>query len=118
MGSLKGKVGYVNNRDLHIPKSGGHYVVIRERRGNKVDVNVITSLGTTSVSNKSVTIPSNKNKRLYYVARGKYVAIPQKDTNLTQWSAIHRRRKTVDLSKVHNIGSKWINRKHLFHLGK
>ena len=118
MGSLKGKVGIVNNRDLRIPKSGVHYVLIRERRGKNAKVSVITSLGTVDVTNKKVNIPSEKEKRLYDVARGKFVPIPMKYTNLPQWSAVRRNKQNVPVSKIYNIGKTKINRKLMFDVNK
>ena len=118
MGSLKGKVGFVSNKDLRIPKSGGHYVLIRERRGKKAKVSIITSLGTVNVTKKKVNIPPENEKRIYDVARGLFVPIPINSTNLSQWSAVRKTKQDVPISKIHNIGKIKINRKLMFDVNK
>ena len=52
-----GKIGYCDNRTLGIkgadgkPLNGGHYVYIREKNGDKCNINVITSLERQRVIN-------------------------------------------------------------------
>ena len=92
--------------------NGGHYVYIREINGNKCNVNVITSLEYAN---------GNYNaKKLRKVRDGKIYAIPKSDANFSRWSAINLdgNIKNVNISKIKNIGSKKIKRRHKFFVGK
>lgn len=82
-----GKIGYCDNATLGIkgadgkPIRGGHYVYIREMRGNKCDVNIITSLEDKH--------GNFDNFKLGKVKRGYLYPVPQNDTDLTRWSAVN-----------------------------
>lgn len=116
--SFKGKVGFVRNSDLDIPKRGGHYVLIEEKKGNVASVHVITSLGTYDNVKQRINIPKRKQKRLYRVAKGEYYAIPAKETDLPYWSAIHSDAKIVPFKSINRIGCHRINAKNMFRVGK
>ena len=118
MKKIKGKIGFCDNatlgkKDLNgNPLNGGHYVYIREINGNKCNVNVITSLEYAN---------GNYNaKKLRKVRDGKIYAIPKSDANFSRWSAINLdgNIKNVNISKIKNIGSKKIKRRHKFFVGK
>ncbi|CDE19581.1 unknown [Acidiphilium sp. CAG:727] len=118
MKKIKGKIGFCDNATLGIkdlngnPLNGGHYVYIREINGNKCNVNVITSLEYAN---------GNYNaKKLRKVRDGKIYAIPKSDANFSRWSAINLdgNIKNVNISKIKNIGSKKIKRRHKFFVGK
>lgn len=113
-----GKIGYCDNRTLGIkgadgkPLSGGHYVYIREKNGNKCNINVITSL-------------EDKNNRYKYdklskVKRGYLYPIPKNEADFTQWSAINLdgNIKNIPISRIHSIGEKKIKSRHKFFVGK
>lgn len=113
-----GKIGYCDNRTLGIkgadgkPLSGGHYVYIREKNGNKCNINVITSL-------------EDKNNRYKYdklskVKRGYLYPIPKNEADFTQWSAINLdgNIKNISISRIHSIGEKKIKSRHKFFVGK
>lgn len=113
-----GKIGYCDNRTLGIkgadgkPLSGGHYVHIREKNGDKCNINVITSL-------------EDKNNRYKYdklskVKRGYLYPIPKNEADFTQWSAINLdgNIKNIPISRIHSIGEKKIKSRHKFFVGK
>lgn len=113
-----GKIGYCDNRTLGIkgadgkPLSGGHYVYIREKNGNKCNINVITSL-------------EDKNNRYKFdklskVKRGYLYPIPKNEADFTQWSAINLdgNIKNIPISRIHSIGEKKIKSRHKFFVGK
>lgn len=113
-----GKIGYCDNRTLGIkgadgkPLSGGHYVYIREKNGDKCNINVITSL-------------EDKNNRYKYdklskVKRGYLYPIPKNEADFTQWSAINLdgNIKNIPISRIHSIGEKKIKSRHKFFVGK
>ena len=113
-----GKIGYCDNRTLGIkgadgkPLSGGHYVYIREKNGDKCNINVITSL-------------EDKNNRYKYdklskVKRGYLYPIPKNEADFTQWSAINLdgNIKNILISRIHSIGEKKIKSRHKFFVGK
>ncbi len=118
MKKIKGKIGFCDNATLGIkdlngnPLNGGHYVYIREINGNKCNVNVITSLEDKY---------GNFNTfKLGKVKRGYLYPIPKNDTDFSRWSAINLdgNIKNVKISKIKNIGSKKIKRRHKFFVGK
>lgn len=113
-----GKIGYCDNRTLGIkgadgkPLSGGHYVYIREKNGDKCNINVITSL-------------EDKNNRYKFdklskVKRGYLYPIPKNEADFTQWSAINLdgNIKNIPISRIHSIGEKKIKSRHKFFVGK
>lgn len=113
-----GKIGYCDNRTLGIkgadgnPLNGGHYVYIREKNGDKCNINVITSL-------------EDKNNRYKYdklskVKRGYLYPIPKNEADFTQWSAINLdgNIKNIPISRIHSIGEKKIKSRHKFFVGK
>ena len=113
-----GKIGYCDNRTLGIkgadgkPLNGGHYVYIREKNGDKCNINVITSL-------------EDKNNRYKFdklskVKRGYLYPIPKNEADFTQWSAINldENIKNIPISRIHSIGEKKIKSRHKFFVGK
>lgn len=113
-----GKIGYCDNRTLGIkgadgkPLSGGHYVYIREKNGDKCNINVITSL-------------EDKNNRYKFdklskVKRGYLYPIPKNEADFTQWSAINLdgNIKNIPISRIQSIGKKKIKSRHKFFVGK
>ena len=113
-----GKIGYCDNRTLGIkgadgkPLNGGHYVYIREKNGDKCNINVITSLEYQN---------GNYNaKKIRKVRDGKIYAIPKSDADFPRWSAINLDGNINDIpiSRIHNIGEKKIKSRHKFFVGK
>lgn len=113
-----GKIGYCDNRTLGIkgadgkPLNGGHYVYIREKNGDKCNINVITSLEYQN---------GNYNaKKIRKVRDGKIYAIPKSDADFSRWSAINLDGNINDIpiSRIHNIGEKKIKSRHKFFVGK
>lgn len=113
-----GKIGYCDNRTLGIkgadgkPLNGGHYVYIREKNGDKCNINVITSL-------------EDKNNRYKFdklskVKRGYLYPIPKNEADFAQWSAINLdgNIKNIPVSRIHSIGEKKIKSRHKFFVGK
>ena len=113
-----GKIGYCDNRTLGIkgadgkPLNGGHYVYIREKNGDRCNINVITSL-------------EDKNNRYKFdklskVKRGYLYPIPKNEADFTQWSAINLdgNIKNIPISRIHSIGEKKIKSRHKFFVGK
>lgn len=113
-----GKIGYCDNRTLGIkgadgkPLSGGHYVYIREKNGNKCNINVITSLEDK--------YGNFNNFKLGKVKRGYLYPIPKNDIDLPRWSAVNLDGNINDIkvSDIKNIGSKKIKSRHKFFVGK
>ena len=113
-----GKIGYCDNRTLGIkgadgkPLNGGHYVYIREKNGDKCNINVITSLEYQN---------GNYNaKKIRKVRDGKIYAIPKSDADFSRWSAINLdgNMNDIPISRIHNIGEKKIKSRHKFFVGK
>ena len=113
-----GKIGYCDNRTLGIkgadgkPLNGGHYVYIREKNGDKCNINVITSLEYQN---------GNYNaKKIRKVRDGKIYAIPKSDADFSRWSAINLdgNIKDIPISRIRDIGSKKIKSRHKFFVGK
>ena len=77
----KNQIGYCDNKDLRIKKSGGHYVYIDNVRNGKANVHVITSL-----ENKQHTFDTNRIRK---IREGYLYPIPRKDANFKRWSAIN-----------------------------
>lgn len=113
-----GKIGYCDNKTLGIkgadgkPLNGGHYVYIREKNGDRCNINVITSL-------------EDKNNRYKFdklskVKRGYLYPIPKNEADFTQWSAINLdgNIKNIPISRIHSIGEKKIKSRHKFFVGK
>lgn len=117
MKKIKGKIGFCDNKTLGIcdgrgnPLVGGHYVYIREVRGNKCNVNVITSLESNNKFNFD---------KLNKVKRGYLYPIPKGDANFSRWSAINLdgNIKGISVSKIHNIGDRKMKTRHKFFVGK
>lgn len=84
----KNRIGYADNEDLRIKKSGGHYVYIDDVRNGKADVHVITSLEDS--------LYQYKPDRIRKIRSGYLYPIPRKDTNFQRWSAI-------DLSLIRGV---------------
>ena len=113
-----GKIGYCDNRTLGIkgadgkPLSGGHYVYIREKNGNKCNINVITSLEDKN--------GNFNNFKLGKVKRGYLYPIPKNDIDLPRWSAVNLDGNINDIkvSDIKNVGSKKIKTRHKFFVGK
>lgn len=89
----KNQIGFCDNKDLRIKKSGGHYVYIDDVRNGKAKVHVITSL-----ENKHHVFDFNRIRK---VREGYLYPIPRKDANFKQWSAIN-------LSTIQNVPAKKI----------
>lgn len=113
-----GKIGYCDNRTLGIkgadgkPLNGGHYVYIREKNGDKCNINVITSLEDKN--------NQYKFDKLSKVKRGYLYPIPKNEADFTQWSAINLdgNIKNIPISRIHSIGEKKIKSRHKFFVGK
>lgn len=113
-----GKIGYCDNRTLGIkgadgkPLSGGHYVYIREKNGDKCNINVITSLEDKN--------GNFNNFKLGKVKRGYLYPIPKNDIDLPRWSAVNLDGNINDIkvSDIKNVGSKKIKTRHKFFVGK
>lgn len=89
----KNQIGFCDNKDLRIKKSGGHYVYIDDVRNGKAKVHVITSL-----ESQNHVFDSNRIRK---VREGYLYPIPRKDANFKQWSAIN-------LSTIQNVPAKKI----------
>ena len=113
-----GKIGYCDNKTLGIKGAdgkilnGGHYVYIREVKGGKCNVNVITSLEDK--------YGNFNNFKLGKVKRGYLYPIPKNDIDLPRWSAVNLDGNINDIkvSDIKNIGSKKIKTRHKFFVGK
>lgn len=112
-----GKVGFCSNRVLGIKDrngndEGGHYVYIRSCKNGKCDVNVITSLETS-------TGTFNFNK-LHKVRQGYLYPIPKGDGNFKQWSAINLdgNIKGISLHSIQSVGQRYFRSRHRFFVGK
>ena len=113
-----GKIGYCDNKTLGIKGAdgkilnGGHYVYIREVKGGKCNVNVITSLEDK--------YGNFNNFKLGKVKRGYLYPIPKNDIDLPRWSAVNLDGNINDIkvSDIKNIGSKKIKTRHKFIVGK
>ena len=115
---LVGQIGYCDNKVLGIkrkdgkPKTGGHYVYIRETNGQKCNVNVVTSL-----EDKNGWYEIDK---LHKVKRGMLYPVPKDDADFSRWSAINLDGNIngIDVSDIKNIGYKKIKIRHKFYVGK
>ena len=113
-----GKIGYCDNRTLGNkgadgkPLNGGHYVYIREKNGDKCNINVITSLEDKN--------GNFNNFKLGKVKRGYLYLIPKNDIDLPRWSAVNLDGNINDIkvSDIKNVGSKKIKTRHKFFVGK
>lgn len=113
-----GKIGYCDNKTLGIKGAdgkllnGGHYVYIREVKGGKCNVNVITSLEDKN--------GNFNNFKLGKVKRGYLYPIPKNDIDLPRWSAVNLDGNINDIkvSDIKNVGSKKIKTRHKFFVGK
>ena len=113
-----GKIGYCDNRTLGIkgadgkPLSGGHYVYIREKNGNKCNINVITSL-----EDRKGIYDLRKVGKVKY---GLLYPIPKSEADFTRWSAINLdgNIRNIPISRLQDIGSKKIKSRHKFFVGK
>lgn len=113
-----GKIGYCDNKTIGIKGAdgkilnGGHYVYIREVKGGKCNVNVITSLEDK--------YGNFNNFKLGKVKRGYLYPIPKNDIDLPRWSAVNLdgNINNVKVSDIKNIGSKKIKSRHKFFVGK
>jgi|GEM_PF-2405169 len=113
-----GKIGYCDNRTLGIkgadgkPLNGGHYVYIREKNGDKCNINVITSL-----EDRKGIYDLRKVGKVKY---GLLYPIPKGEADFTRWSAINLdgNIKNIPISRIRDIGSKKIKSRHKFFVGK
>lgn len=128
-----GKIGYCNNRTLGIkgadgkPLSGGHYVYIREKNGDKCNINVITSLERQRVIN-GIPVKDKNGKiitdftlpKIEKVKKGYLYPIPKTDANFKEWSAINLdgNIKNIPVARIQNIGIKSIKNRHRYYVGK
>lgn len=116
--SVVGKIGFCDNKTLGLvgmdgkSLKGGHYVYIREMRGNKCNVNVITSLEDKH--------GNFDNFKLGKVKRGYLYPVPQTDTDLIRWSAVNLDGNIngLKIKDIKNIGSRKIKQRHKFFVGK
>ena len=109
---VKNKIGYCDNKDLGIKKSGGHYVYINSvNKNGTCNVNVITSLEN---KDKKFNL-----KKLSQVRKGNTYPIPKYDANFKLWSGVTKTPiKNVKTNKISNIGSKRMKKRHFFFIGK
>ena len=106
---LVGKIGWCDKETLGLGKD--HYVFIRNQYGNKCSVNTLTSL---------------KNKNGYYkihkirdIENGIVYPIPKKDITLPIFSGVHKNTiKNVPVSKIRNIGTHQLKRRHHHYIRK
>lgn len=113
-----GKIGYCDNRTLGIkgadgkPLNGGHYVYIREKNGDKCNINVITSL-----EDRKGIYDLRKVGKVKY---GLLYPIPKGEADFTRWSAINLdgNIRNIPISRIQDIGSKKIKSRHKFFVGK
>lgn len=107
----KGKIGFVFDKDLGVKNSkNGHYVYIREENGNKVIVNIITSLEDRK---------HNLNEdKILKVKKGYLYPIPFNDSSFKRWSAFDLSSKTISKNKILDIGKNKVKRKHKLFVGK
>lgn len=113
-----GKIGYCDNRTLGIkgadgkPLNGGHYVYIREKNGDKCNINVITSL-----EDRKGIYDLRKVGKVKY---GLLYPIPKSEADFTRWSAINLdgNIRNIPISRIQDIGSKKIKSRHKFFVGK
>lgn len=109
--SLVGKIGFCLNRDLGLKDrngnflSGGHYVYIRQVNGNRCNVHTITSLEDNG---------EYDTDKIRKVRAGFLYPVPKKDANFPKWSAVNLdgNIQPVETSKIKDIGSKSINKRH------
>ena len=97
---IKNKIGYCDDKDLGIKKSGGRYVYINSvNKNGTCNVNVVTS-------------PENKDKKfnlkkLSQLRKGNIYLIPRHDASFKLWTGVTKTPiKYVKTSKISNIGSK------------
>lgn len=85
---------------------------IREKNGDKCNINVITSLEDKN--------NQYKFDKLSKVKRGYLYPIPKNEADFTQWSAINLdgNIKNIPISRIHSIGEKKIKSRHKFFVGK
>lgn len=113
-----GKIGYCDNRTLGIkgadgkPLNGGHYVYIREKNGDKCNINVITSL-----EDRKGIYDLRKVGKVKY---GLLYPMPKSEADFTRWSAINLdgNIRNIPISRIQDIGSKKIKSRHKFFVGK
>ena len=109
MKNLKGKIGFIDNRDLRIPKNGGHYAYIRSYDKGRCDVNLITSLD----DGRNI-----QDAKIQKVRKGYVYPIPKGDANFSKWSG-------VDLTVIRGVPAnkvlltkKHIKKRYRFYVGK
>lgn len=112
---LKGKVAYVENKNLPSLGNvkGGHYVYVRSYNpnNNKCDVNTFTSL-----EDKNHLI---KNQRMLEVRKGNIYPIPKSDTNMALWSGVSCNPiYGVKASSMKLVDKKKIKKRHRFFINK
>lgn len=85
---------------------------IREKNGDKCNINVITSLEDKN--------GNFNNFKLGKVKRGYLYPIPKNDIDLPRWSAVNLDGNINDIkvSDIKNVGSKKIKTRHKFFVGK
>ena len=114
-----GKIGYCDNKTLGIkgadgkPLNGGHYVYIREKNGDKCNINVITSLEDRKGINHDLRKVGKDKYGLLY-------PLPKSEADFTRWSAINLdgNIRNIPISRIQDIGSKKIKSRHKFFVGK
>ena len=106
---LVGKIGWCDKDTLGL--SNGHYVFIRNQYRGKCSVNTVTSLKNRSGKYKLHKIKDIEIGRVY--------PIPKKDLSLPRFSGIHKNIiKNVPVSKIKNIGSYQLKRRHHHYIRK
>ena len=109
MKNLKGKIGFIDNRDLRIPKDGGHYAYIRSYDKGRCDVNLITSLDDGR---------NFQNAKIEKVRKGFLYPIPKGDCNFAKWSGINLTvLRDIPANKIKPT-KKYIKKRHRFYVGK
>lgn len=109
MKKLKGKIGFIDNRDLRIPKNGGHYAYIRSYDNGRCDVNLITSLDDGK---------NFQSSKIQKVRKGYIYPIPKGDANFSKWSGVDLTVfRGVPVTKI-LLTKKYIKKRHRFFVGK
>ena len=108
----KGKIGYCDNKNLGINKSGGHYVYINKvNNDGTCNVNVVTSLEFNAFN--------YKDKKIRHVRYGDTYPIPIKDANFSLWSGVNLQKiNNIDISAIKSIGKRDIKNKHKSFINK
>lgn len=132
--SVVGKIGFCDNSVLGFvgkdgkPLKGGHYVYIREMRGNRCDVNVITSLEKPERNSFGYIVKNRFGEpnmqvdlsKIEKVKRGYLYPVPKNDADFSRWSAINLDGNIngVKISEIQSIGQRKMKRRHSWFVGK